>query len=83
MIINFILFAVIVFIIILSRINRVPKEHFKGCLFINNEAQHDLGSPKTKHPNATKSANIPFINTVTHNKPVFKQARKIFYSFKD
>lgn len=33
MIINFILFAMIVFIIILSRINRVPKEHFKGCLF--------------------------------------------------
>ena len=32
MIINFILFAIIVFIIILSRINRVSKEHFKSCL---------------------------------------------------
>ena len=32
MIINFILFAIIVFIIILSRIKRVSKEHFKSCL---------------------------------------------------
>ena len=33
MIINFILFAIIVLIVIISRLNNVPKEHFKGCLF--------------------------------------------------
>lgn len=33
MIINFILFAIIVLLVIISRLNNVPKEHFKGCLY--------------------------------------------------